>query len=376
MKGHSQKKVPDRVLKGMILKTIFESEVLLTSQEIHDYVSSNTFHFESPELNKFGKPLFSGHYLYNNLDSIRKELTYCRRAGYVKKVGEKRPFHFSLTDEGKLHAVDPFIKYRIKQERMIEQSFKYAERILKNDEKVAELAEKKRIEKCKSCRDAKPKTSKSKASTPPSKMTKKLMNARKKSIKVPDADGNINEISVNKNLDDNFIKTLQEMIDFEGKIDAQASTVLCLQNENAELRKLVGKAGVELFKANNKIENNARKSKKTMQRQYSREEIAEAYWADENGNAYPLSQEFFDLWGGDYLVVVLEKILELGQIFEAGKVDVLSKGSEMYQRRKRYIQRELVGDEIYQQALYIQEIKSSGIVIDSENMIAPKLLKW
>ena len=163
MKGHRPKQDPDRILKGMILKTIFESEGLLTSREIHDYVSSNTFYFESPELNKFGRPLFSGNYTFNNLHSIRTELTYCRRAGYVKKVGEKRPFLFELTDEGILHAKDPFVKYRIKQERMIEQSFKYAESILKNDEKVDELAEKKRIAKCKSCRDAKPRAEKSKA---------------------------------------------------------------------------------------------------------------------------------------------------------------------------------------------------------------------
>jgi len=65
MKGHLPKQVPDRILKGMILKTIFESEGLLTSREIHDYVSSNTFYFESPELNKFGRPLFSGNYTFN-----------------------------------------------------------------------------------------------------------------------------------------------------------------------------------------------------------------------------------------------------------------------------------------------------------------------
>jgi len=376
MKGHLSKQVPDRILKGMILKTIFESDGLLTSREIHDYVSSNNFYFKSPELDKFGRPQFSGNYSYNNLHNLRTEITYCRRAGYLKRVGKKRPFSFALTNEGKLHAVDPFIKYRIKQEKMIEQSFIYAESILKNDEKVDELAEKKRVEKCKSCRDAKPKASKLKTSTPSSKMTKKQMNARKKSIKVPDADGNINEISVNMNLDDNFVKTLQEVIDYNGKIDAQASTVLCLQNENAELRNLVGKAGVELVKANTKLERKDRKNEKSMQRIYSREEIADAFWADENGNAWPLTQEFFDLWGGDYMVIVLEKILELGQIFEAGKCDIFSKGSEMYKRRKKYIRQELTGDQIYQQRLYIYEIKPSGIIINSENMIAPKLLKW
>ena len=87
MKGHLPKQVPDRILKGMTLQTILKSANLLTSREIHDFVSSNTFHFESPELNKFGRPLFSGNYTYNNLHSIRTELCFCRRAVYVKKVG-------------------------------------------------------------------------------------------------------------------------------------------------------------------------------------------------------------------------------------------------------------------------------------------------
>ena len=366
MKGHLPKQVPDRILKGMVLKTIFESASLLTSREIHNYVSSNTFHFKSPELNKFGRPLFSGNYTYDNLDSIRKELTFCRRAGYVKKVGEKRPFLFALTDEGKLHAVDPFVKYRVKQERMIQQSFKYAESILKNNEKVDELAEKKRIAKCKTCRDAKPRAQTAKNTARPVKNI----------IKVEMKNGDVKEIEMTKDGEVRELEDLKKALILSGKSPNAPSTILTLQNENAELRNLVGKAGVELVKANTKLERKDRKNEKTLQRQYSREEIAQGYWADENGNAYPLSQEFFSLWGGDYMVVVFEKILELGQIFEAGKVDVLSKGSEMYQRRKKFIRRELVGDEIYQQGFYIQEIKSSGIIIDSENMIAPKLLKW
>ena len=96
MKGHLPKQVPDRILKAMTLQTILKSSELLTSRQIHEYISSHTFYFESPELNKFGRPLFYGNYSYNNLDSIRKELTFCRQAGYVKKVGEKRPFHFDI----------------------------------------------------------------------------------------------------------------------------------------------------------------------------------------------------------------------------------------------------------------------------------------
>lgn len=368
------KTLKDNLFKGFVLNSISEGYNSLASldKRLSGGVFDYKFKFYDVETSKFVDIHFKDN--YDKYDGIRRELQYLRSANFIKMCGDKKPFFYKLTKKGKIHK-NPFINKNFKSEAWSTSVISTVKAILEDDEQIEELSEKKRIAKCKSCKSMKPKPSKQ-PSTPPSKMTKKQMNARKKSIKVPDADGNVHEISVNKNMDDNFIKTLQEMIDFEGKIDAQASTVLCLQNENAELKKLVGKAGVELVKANNKIENNARKSKKTMERQYSRQEIAEAYWADENGNAYPLDQEFFDLWGGDYLVVVLEKVLELGQIFEAGKVDLLSKGSEMYQRRKRYIRRELVRDEIYQQGLYIQEIKSSGIIITSNNMIAPKLLKW
>ena len=55
MKGHGQKAVPDRVLSGMIMKCMKIAEdkgKLLTGQLIHDYISTNTFYFESPDLDK------------------------------------------------------------------------------------------------------------------------------------------------------------------------------------------------------------------------------------------------------------------------------------------------------------------------------------
>jgi len=369
------KTLRDNLFKGFVLNSISEGYNTLASldERLSGGVFDYKFEFYDIETSKFVIIHFKEN--FNKYDGIRRELQYLRSTEFIKMYGDKKPFFYKLSKKGKIHSKNPFINKNFKSEAWSTSVISTVKAILEDDEKIEELSEKKRIAKCKSCKSMNPKPSKQ-PSTPSPKMTKKQMNARKKSIKMPDAEGNVHEISVNKNLDDNFVKTLQEMIDYNGKIDAQASTVLCLQNENAELRKLVGKAGVELVKANNKIENSARKSKKSMQRQYSRQEIAQAYWADENGNAYPLSQEFFDLWGGDYMVVVLEKVLEFGQIFEAGKVDVLSKGSEMYQRRKRYIQRELVGNEINQQGFYIQEIKPSGIIIDSYNMIAPKLLKW
>jgi len=361
MKGHIQKQVPDRVLKGMTLQTILKNTGVLTSREIHEYISSPTFYFESPELHKFGRPLFSGNYSYNNLYSIRKELTYCRKAGYVKKVGEKRPFYFALTDEGMHHAKDPFVKYRIKQEKMIEQSFKYAQSILKNDEKVNELAEKKRVEKCKSCRDAKPKASKSK--------TKNTVRPVKNIIKVEMKNGDVKEIEMTKDGEIRELEELKKALIMSGKSPNAPSTILTLQNENAELRKLLGKSGIELGKAQEKLERKERKKEKDSIRNLDRLELAEHYYFNEMF----LDEVFFDYW--NYRVVMLERIMVWQELLHKGKIDVIGINSDEWTRRQEHINKVLTWEEIAYCQIRIVEIKNSGILIDSPGMIAPKNLR-
>lgn len=358
----------DNLFKGFLLNSIGEGYNTLASLDEH--LSGGVFDYKFEiydiETSKFVHIHFKEN--YSKYDGIRRELQYLRGAYFIKMYGDKKPFFYELTEKGKIHAKNPFINKNFKNEEWSTSVRETIKVILEDDEKIEELSEKKRIEKCKSCRDAKPNTSKSK--------TKNTARPIKNIIKVELKNGDIREIEMTKDGEIMELEELKKALILSGKSPNAPSTILTLQNENEELRKLLGKSGIELGKANTKLERKDRKNEKTMQRQYYRHEIAEAYWADENGNAYPLSQEFFDLWGGDYMAVVLEKVLEFGQIFEAGKVDVLSRGSEMYQRRKKFIRRELVGDEIYQQGFYIQEIKSSGIIIDSDNMIAPKLLKW
>ena len=155
MKGHLPKSIPDRTLKGMLLQTILraESEGLeLTSQDIHNYISNSSFYFESPETDQYGRPQWSGDYTYDNLAGIRTGLSYLKRAGYVLKQGTERPYTFLLTEEGRLHADDPFYKYKIKQQYMQKRVDEIVQHTLDNDEAVTELAERKRIELCKECR--------------------------------------------------------------------------------------------------------------------------------------------------------------------------------------------------------------------------------
>ncbi len=81
---------------------------LLTSQQIHDYISTNTLYFESTDLDKYGKPLFFGDYTYDNLPGVRSALTYLRSVGYVTKDNSGIPALFGLSKEGRLLAKDAF----------------------------------------------------------------------------------------------------------------------------------------------------------------------------------------------------------------------------------------------------------------------------
>lgn len=163
--------MPDRVLKGMILQTMLKAQdemnIQLTSLEIHKFISTHTFHFTSPELDIYGNPVFSGDYTYDNLPAIRASISYLKRAGYVSlydrdewgdpiKIQQTQPYVWYLTPEGEVHANDTFTKFRIKVDAVEKEIDAKVKHMLSNNEHVVYLAEQKRIELCKICRDSKP----------------------------------------------------------------------------------------------------------------------------------------------------------------------------------------------------------------------------
>lgn len=360
------KSVPDRILKGMILQTILTGENEgneLTSKEIHEFISTNEFYFESPETDRSGNPMFAGNYRYNNLPGLRRTLTYLRNAGYVTKKGSK-PFTFHLTAEGRLHAQDPFYKYNLKMQYTRNLANEIVTRTLANDEKVEELAEKKRIEKCKVCKFNRPPEVKRRPAT------KNTVRPIKNIIKVEVGD-DIKEIEITP---DGKVKELEELkasLVMNGNSPDTASTILTLQNKVEYLASALRKAGGQIVakerQLDKEINRKARTDRKTQARRDSRLEIAQMYWG------YSLDAEFFKAWGGSLRVVEYRRTV--GREILERYFDIQSANSEIM-TRTGYAKGIVHPDAIIDLGIYIAEIVEGSIIVDSEYFRSPKRLKF
>ena len=124
-------------------------------------------------------------------------------------------------------------------------------------------------------------------------------------------------------------------------------------------------------KAQEKLERKERKNEKDLIRNLGRLGLAEHYYA----NGLYLDEAFFDYWQGNYRVVILERIMVWQELLHKGKIDVIGTNSDEWTRRQGHIKEVLTGEEIQYCQIRIVEIKSSGVVIDSPGMIAPRTLR-
>jgi len=381
MRNHLPKSIPDRVLKGMILQTMLraqEEDRQLTSLEIHNYVSNNSFEFISPELDKYGNPTFSGNYTYDNLPGLRASISYLKKAGYVSlydrnwngdiiREQQVKPYVWYLTLDGEIHARDTFHKFRIRLdaiEREINQ--KVAHR-LSNDEQVVYLAEQKRIELCKTCRDSKPPRERLRART-------STANPHQGRIGINRKNGSVREYTVNE--DTGEIKELEDLknslvMNKDGSVN-NASTIMSLQNENIAMRKLLAETGQRYIKSEAAL--TKEKGRKTLRtekefiRTMDRMGLATYY----GKNSMYLDADFFTAWGNALVVVEYKRTLWDGLIERV--YDIQGIRSEIM-TRTGFVNRVLEPDEIQMVGIYIFEIKGSSIVFNSEHFTAPKTVR-
>jgi len=291
VKGHLPKSVPDRVLKGMILQTMLKAQegldTQLTSKEIHSVISNHQagFFFESPETDKYGKPLFAGEYTYDNLPGVRSALSYLKGAGYVSlydrdrwgdliRLQQTQPYVWYLTPEGEIHANDTFYKLRHRLDIIEREIDEKVQHRLSNDEQVSYLADQKRIEMCKTCRDSKPPRQRLKARA-------NTVRPNRGKIGIQVKDDTIKEIEVTPEGDIKELEDLKKALVMKnGNVDV-ASTILNLQNTIEAQGKLLGKAGIEIGKLDTQlIKEKGRKtarSKKESIRKMGRLELAQYY---------------------------------------------------------------------------------------------------
>jgi hypothetical protein len=368
MKGHAPKSLPDRILSGLVLRTILTAEneeLYLTSKEIHTYISQNTFQFELPDRDADNQPVLSDHYTCDNLPQIRTTISYCIRAGYLMKRGEEKPFYFLLTEEGRQMAADPWFKYKLKQQYFMKLAEEEVKRLLNNDEQIEYLAEQKRIEKCETCKINQP---------PRERLRAKSWTVRphKGKIGIQRPDGQIIEIEVTP---EGLVQELEDLkaglVIKNGSVDTQ-STILSLQNENQYMRKVLSEAGIRYEKqsvelAKEKGRKTARTEKEFI-RQMDRMEVTHYYVEN---NLY-LDAQFFNIWSGSLVVVEYKRTLDM-QILSVF-YDIQSTRGEIMTRTD-YARRILEPEEIEAVGIFVTEIRDSSIVVDSEHFQAPKALQ-
>lgn len=87
-----KKRLDDCKLKEVILRAVDYNHNCATSRQIYERID------------------------YHNYNSFRVSLNQYVRRGYLKKEGDKKPYHYSLTKKGYRHANDPLV---LKRERRI-----------------------------------------------------------------------------------------------------------------------------------------------------------------------------------------------------------------------------------------------------------------
>lgn len=103
LKTGQKKKWEDCKLKGAILRAVHNNHGCATSRQIYEMI--NTIN-------------------YYNYNAFRVSLNQYVRRGYLKREGDKKPYHYSLTAKGYRHAKDPFVlkkEGRIRYEKHIAQ---------------------------------------------------------------------------------------------------------------------------------------------------------------------------------------------------------------------------------------------------------------
>ena len=338
------KATPDHALKNLILTGIYEGNQTL--QGIREFVRITPFTIDGEE------------FYYRNESGLTSGINYLKNRGWItvypkdgngqpiKKTAPTRPYRYYLNKlsykylsnpEGRMEYKDQHIKERAAElaRLMVEDSDQFKEAVERRAKEMNPIKVQNRIEKP--------------LLKPVNQIVKVQMDDTEKE-NVPDSN---NEI----------VQELKAQLK-QQKADHTA-TIQQYENYIRELESALSHSDVEAVK---KFERNLSRDEKKQMR-YA---LAIEYW----NNGYYLDEYFFKQWNGDYVVAVLKKLMELGQVIAPESIDIFSRGSDLFKRRKSRIKRIVTGEEIAGCEIVIIGITESGIVIDSSFLEAEKTLKW
>lgn len=98
------------LFKAMILTSLKHDAK--NASEIFQFITSQPYSYSSDTV-EYLDVIYDG-----SIESLRAELTYLRKHGYIKKTNAKRPFKYGITELGKRNQKSPFRFMEVFEERV------------------------------------------------------------------------------------------------------------------------------------------------------------------------------------------------------------------------------------------------------------------
>jgi len=305
-----------------------------TFNEIRNHIATNPYEFHSDGIDDF-----EDLYTYQNYDGLKSALNYYRHQKFISIIGgeKKRPRCYELTSLGYRHAHDPMLRKNYRRARTEEEG----RQILMDDERFKQAVQ----EQVEKLRPQKVYTTVEKPVATPvdNTITVKLEDGTKKEIE----------------FDGNEIKAVADLT----AVAKEQSTRL-VEYENAILyyqRKEEAENAIDFKQLNRELS--------TAERIAKRQALLDEY----HTHNYAIDAQFFKLWGGNMVPVVIKKVWDWHTPFSSGSVEIMSKGNSEFKRgHAEEMDAELI---LNTQFCFYQEVEN-GIELFGHGMTEPQLLKW
>jgi len=303
------KRTPARILKGAVLSAIQQGNH--TTADIRNHIATVPYYCEYSEMDEFGNPIY---YTFSNYGSLRREITFLRHQGYLRKLGKKPPHRFELTKSGIEHANNPFLKYNFKRILMIDEARRISDAILGNDDRFKEAVKNYVKNNARAVDFGDKKTKQVEHSNEDVRMVEKpVLKSENNVLEVDIGDGKTKQIE----LSNGEIKAVAEL---KAVAEEQASRLI--EYENA----------IRWYQSREEAENaigikQLNRELSTAERIQKRQALVYEYI----NNNYAIDALFFKLFG-NMVPVVIKKIWDWHNPFARGSVEIMSKGNSEFKR--------------------------------------------
>ena len=343
------KRTPARILKGAVLSAIQQNNH--TTADIRNHIATVPYCYED----EFD-PTNSHCYTHSNYPSLRRELTFLRHQGYIRKLGTKKPHRFELTKSGIEHANNPFLKYNFKRNLMIDEARRTADAILGNDDRFKEAVKNYMKNNAHAVDLGDKKTNQIDHSNEVVRIVEKPVLIPQNNVLEVDLGDKKTEQLEHSNED------IKAVIELKAIAAEQATRIV-------EYEKII-----QYYQRKEETENainikHLNRELTTAERIAKRQALVDEYL----NNNYMIGEQFFKLWGGNMVPVVIKKVWDWYNPFARGSVEIMSRGNSEFARgHAEEMDEELIlSTEFY----FYQEVES-GVELFGHGMKEPQLLKW